>query len=113
MGMGARGSAIAQKSQTPFPLRRIPTGPERKRCIDAPDGAQDHANRGRIGPRPNMLGRNLAAVCEAGFKAGTRLTVDDRHLVPSLRQVKRGRDANDACAKDQYVQGVYPRVATV
>ena len=91
---------------------------EQQRRVLLPEPLEDLQRRVRVRPRLGVRRRDLAAVGERRLQRRARLAVDDRDLVPVLREVPRGGDADDArrrgrCTRHQAGVAARPRVASV
>ena len=92
--------AVAQELQPPAPLRRVGAQAKQQRRVFLRHPFQRLQRDAGLGPGRRMVGRDLAAVGEAGFQARPFAPVQDLHVVAGLAQVPGRGDADHAGPQD-------------
>ena len=98
----ARPPAVGEEAQAPRPQCRIEAQVEQQRRIVAAQPLERLPRCGGRCPRRGMVGRDLAAVGEAGLQCRARLAVDDHDLRAGAGQEIGGGDADHARAQDHH-----------
>jgi hypothetical protein len=85
-----------RKGEAPKPLADIGPQAKQQRLVLARQPLQHLERRRRVRPRLGVRHRNLAAVGERGFQAGSGLAVDHGDFMAGLAEEPRGRDPDHA-----------------
>ncbi len=93
--------ALAEEPETPDHERGIQARAHADGGLVAQEGAEEHPGGLRRGPREGVAGRDDARVARARIPSDAVLLLEERDLVPLLRQVVGGRDARNAAAEHE------------